>query len=370
MNIAWILTVTGCLFYLQPSHAELKLVQTLFRHGNRMPSYGRRIYPNDPYSAMTYEPEGFGGLTNAGKELAYKLGQYFRERYDKFLGPLYSKEIVRFRADENERVVMTAELVAASLFPPQEEQIWNSRLNWQPIPIWAPEFSNDHLYNGMFCPNFMKWRINVEKTDREVMKFEEENKEIYKYLSQHTGANITQSSTFSLRQIFYEQTDIGLELPKWTKSVFPNGKLDELAVFDIHIRTRTPELKKLLGGVWIQEWLKNIDNYLNGNDNRKAFMYAGHELTIAPILVVLDNFDNKIPSYCSSLIVELHENNNKHYVQVLYRNNDDTGILKIPGCGTGMCPLETFRNFVAPMLPEDIGELCGIEEDSKSTVQQ
>lgn len=46
-------------------------------------------------------------------------------------------------------------------------------------------------------------------------------------------------------------------------------------------------------------------------------MYAAHELTIAPILVVLDNYDNQIPSYCAALMFELHEDNNDYYVQVI-----------------------------------------------------
>lgn len=46
-------------------------------------------------------------------------------------------------------------------------------------------------------------------------------------------------------------------------------------------------------------------------------MYAGHDLTIAYILAALDNFDNKIPSYSSTLMFELHEEGNEHFVQVM-----------------------------------------------------
>ncbi|XP_031837653.1 venom acid phosphatase Acph-1 [Nomia melanderi] len=370
MNIVWILTIIGCLVYLQPCCADLKLVQALFRHGNRMPTKGAAIYPKDPYINETYYPEGHGGLSNVGKMSAYKLGQFFRARYDEFLGPIYSKDIIWFRADEIDRIVMTGELVAAGLYPPYKEQIWNDHLNWQPIPVWAPPMSTDYLYNGMFCANFKKWRDEVETTDGRLLKFEQDHTEIYKYLSEHTGANITQRNTFNLRQILYAQRDIGLELPEWTESVFPNGKLDELAVQDILIRTRTTKLKQLTGGIWILEFLKHVDDYLNQNDKRKAFMYAGHELNIASILVTLKNFDDEIPSYSSSLMFELHENDNQHYVQILYRNNGKLRALNIPGCSTAMCPLETFKNFVAPVLPQNPAELCGSAEKSVLGVKQ
>lgn len=50
--------------------------------------------------------------------LAYKLGEYFRERYGEFLGPFYSSKDIQFYSSEVERVVMTTELVAAALYPP------------------------------------------------------------------------------------------------------------------------------------------------------------------------------------------------------------------------------------------------------------
>lgn len=65
--------------------------------------------------------------------------------------------------------------------------------------------STDYLYNGMFCKNFKKWRTDVEKTDPDVIKHEKENKDVYEYLSQHTGGNVTQHVTFSLRQLLFAQ---------------------------------------------------------------------------------------------------------------------------------------------------------------------
>ncbi|XP_076643313.1 venom acid phosphatase Acph-1 [Halictus rubicundus] len=369
MNTVWILTIIGCLAYLQLCHAELKLLQAVFRHANRMPTNGRKTYPNDPYDDLTYEPEGYGGLTNVGKMSSFKLGEYFRERYNEFLGPVYTKETIWFRADEIERIVMTGELVAAGMYPPSKEQMWNPHLNWQPIPVWAPPMATDYLYNGLNCANFWQWRADVEKNDCGVAKFESENKDVYKYLSEHTGGNITQSRVFSLRQLLYAQRDIGLELPEWTKEVFP-GKLDDLAVYDILIRNRTPKMKQLLGGVWIKEWLNRVNDYLNRNDNRKAFMYASHELNLAAILVALDNFDYKVPSYSSTIMFELHEKNNQHFIQILYRNEGKIKTLKIPGCGTDLCPLETFKKFVAPVLPENVEELCGNSDESESAVKQ
>lgn len=356
----WILNIIICLFYLQPSIGELKQVQTIFRHGNRTPTNGSYVYPNDPYGNNTYEPEGLGALTNDGKRLAYKLGQYFRDRYDEFLGPLYSKKVITFYSSEVDRVVMTGELVAAGMYPPVGIQRWNTDLNWQPIPVWPipPAYS---MYGGLFCKSFKKMVSDVEQTDEGVKRYIKENKDIYEYLSKHTGTNITQDKVFNLRQILFAERDIGLELPEWTKPVFPDGKLDELVASDILIRSRTTKLKQLTGGIWIKELLKNVDNYINNTDTKKAIMYAAHELNIAYLLVALDNYDNQVPYYCNSIIFELHEEDNEYYVQIFYKNKDQVRILQIPGCGDKMCPLDVFRKFVQPVIPEDMVTLCESE---------
>lgn len=352
----WTLRFIVCLLCCQASLAELKLVQTIFRHGNKMPSQVN-IYPNDPYVNYTYEPAGKGGLTNVGKTNMYKVGQFFRERYEDFLGKIYTKENIWFRADEVDRTVMSGQLVAAGLYPPSEEQRWNPDLNWQPIPVWTIPATMDCLYTTPFSSKFHTMRNLVEETDEDVIQFEKDNKDIYKYLSEHTGGNVTQSKVFSLYQYLFAQKDIGLELPEWTKSVFPHGKLDELVIYDILIRTRTLELKQILGGLWIREWLNHVNDHISKKDTRKAFMYAAHDLNIAYILSALDNFDNEIPYYGNSLMFELHEDDNEYYVQVLYKNKDNIRVLKFSNCDT-MCPLDEFKKFVKPLISINMEEIC------------
>lgn len=65
----------------------------------------------------------------------YRLGQYLRERYDGFLGPCHMDEIMEIRSTGFGRTRKSALLVAAGLWPPRGEQIWNSQLPWQPIPV-------------------------------------------------------------------------------------------------------------------------------------------------------------------------------------------------------------------------------------------
>lgn len=318
------------------------------------------FYPNDPYKTLVRELGNQGGLTNDGKMSAYNLGQFLKSRYGEFLGPYYSKDNIQIRADAVDRTIMSGQLVAAALFPPYKQQRWNPDLDWQPIPVWMLPTAEDNLNNALFCNNYKKWRNNVETTDKQIMRFEEENRDVYKYLSEKTGYNITQSLVLSLRQVLYSERDIGLTLPQWTKSVFPDGKLDDLAAYDTVIQTRTPELKQLFGGTWLHEWLTHIDNYLNNTDSRTAFLYPAHEITLSTVLATLDNYDYQVPSYSSSLMFELHkEEDNQYYVKLLYRNQGSIRVLQFSECDDGMCPLNVFKKFVQPLISKDRGKLCG-----------
>lgn len=82
---------------------------------------------------------------------------------------------------------------------------WNPDLNWQPIPIWTMPIAMDCLYNTRYSSKFHILRNIVEETDENVIQFEKDNKDIYKYLSEHTGGNITQSTVFSLYQYLFDQ---------------------------------------------------------------------------------------------------------------------------------------------------------------------
>lgn len=52
----------------------------------------------------------------------YKVGQFFRKRYENFLGEIYTKENIWFRSDEVDRTAMSVQLVTTGLYPPSKQQ--------------------------------------------------------------------------------------------------------------------------------------------------------------------------------------------------------------------------------------------------------
>lgn len=91
-----------------------------------------------------------------GKQDVYQLGQHLRDMYQELIGTHYSTNKVYIRSTDYDRTLMSAQLIAAGLFPPSDDGIWNEQINWQPIPIHTIPISQEHLLAWHIpCPRFV-----------------------------------------------------------------------------------------------------------------------------------------------------------------------------------------------------------------------
>ncbi|KAG1714103.1 Testicular acid phosphatase [Nymphon striatum] len=132
---------------------KIALISAVHRHGARTPA---KFYPHDPH-AHDYWPRCTGQLTNEGKRQEYELGLFFRKQYGNFIGTRYFANKTYYRSTNVDRTLMSAQLVCAGLFPPQGDDVWNSKLMWQPIPIHTVSIKNDYLLRGdANCPKYFR----------------------------------------------------------------------------------------------------------------------------------------------------------------------------------------------------------------------
>lgn len=79
-----------------------------------------------------------------GKQQHYKLGKWFRNRYQERLFPHgYSVDKVHILSTSYDRAIMSAGANLAGLFPPTGNQTWNLHLPWQPMPIHTVSKAED-----------------------------------------------------------------------------------------------------------------------------------------------------------------------------------------------------------------------------------
>lgn len=339
---------------------DLKLVHILYRHGDRTPV---DPYPNDPYKRESWNV-GYGQLTSIGKRAHFKLGQWFRERYDGFLSSNYSEEEIIVRSTDVDRTLMSAMSNLAGLYPPSGYQKWNPDLDWQPIPVHTVPLDLDNLLSSHAdCPRFDHLQDEIMRSDW-MTSIVKDNQEMFQYISQHSGFNL--SDIVHLNYVYdtlFVETVHNKTLPEWTKKYFPGGPFEELSDLSFIVNTHTHELKRLKGGPYVKEVISHIDDFVKGTmepKKRKVFMYSAHDTTISSILNTLNVFDVIAPPYRSAVMIELYENQELGYhVKILYRNDTtrEPYQLILPGCEAN-CPLFKFKDLTASIIPEDWDVEC------------
>lgn len=156
------------------------------------------------------------------------------------------------------------------------------------------------------------------------------------------------------------EEEFGLDLPNWTKSVWPEP-ITSLAAKQYSISMGLPEMRKQLVGYLLDKILSDTkaNIQVNGKLSRKMHLYSAHESNLAHFLIALGVFEKPhIPNYASYIILELHEIDHEYGFKIFYEAWDGRGLkqLKMPNCKE-FCTLDVFEALIRDFLPED--NLCG-----------
>lgn len=341
--------------------SEVKLVNVIFRHGDRTPDSTYEMFPNDPYLNYTFYPTGFGQLTKEGKKREYSLGKFLRFRYNDFLGSLYTPKRVVCHSSDVDRAKMSSQLVLAGLFPPKNIQRWNPFLNWQPIPISYLPANNDNIILTINCPQYRKEYsriVNLPNVQAMNGKFQN----VLDDLTKLTGKKMeTVQDLYLLYHTFSSESSLKLPLPKWAYDYFPYGPLFDGAVATYDIQNFSPLLRKLNAGPMIRAMTDNMKAALNSTTapNTKIYLYSGHEINVASMLYAFNVYKPHVPKYSSAVILELRQIKQNYYVKLVYYRGIPPTIedLQIPGCDI-LCPFDKYLDLIKDVMPSDEEMIC------------
>jgi lysosomal acid phosphatase len=350
----------------EEEEGKLRFVVALFRHGDRTPL---EFYPTDPYKDPSQWTQGVGQLTNRGKHMQYELGKYLRQRYGSFLGEEYNENHIYVRSTDLDRTLASAQTNLAGLFPPRGNQIWNSDLLWQPIPVHTVPETQDSLLASAKCPRASELLAEVLASP-ELSETNGKYEWLYKYLTENTGENVTTPSKLNdVYDTLYVEQVHNKTLPEWTQKVYPE-EMQFLNDFNFKTKTWTHELKRLRSGPLIAnlvETFRKVETNTLDPKERKMFLYACHDTTLFNLMNSLDMFGGDIrpvpPPYASLVTVELREREGDggFFLSMDYRNDTarDPYPLVMPACGeSAHCPLDKFDSLTKELRPENWEAEC------------
>lgn len=150
-----------------------------------------------------------------GKRQLFDLGLYLRRRYNNLLGSRYSPNKVYIQSTDVDRALMSAEAALSGLFMPNDEEKWNDKILWQPVPVSGSNVSVSSFINrclavadhyqvhtipktfdhvltaGKDCPKYKALFANYMKQSKEVQRIYTEYTDLFSHLSRMSGLNIT-----------------------------------------------------------------------------------------------------------------------------------------------------------------------------------
>ncbi|EDV97978.1 lysosomal acid phosphatase [Drosophila grimshawi] len=352
--------------------STLELVHVLFRHGPRTPV---STYPKDPYLNETYEPYGWGQLTNPAKVELYKIGKQLRKRYRDILSPYYQPDMIHAEATQSSRSIMSLQLVLAGLFPPENTPMeWSMLLNWQPIPIYTePEATDKRLRQKAPCPRYDEAVWEVMHLP-EVVELHEQNSKLLQELTNITGLNVSYTHDVTNVYISLQSQQVyGLKMPKWTRNYYPD-KMRPLAVKSYTYDAYTTEMRKLKGGYYLEDVLKQMQSKVAGKlepASRKMVISCAHDWTISNVLSALNVWQGQMPRFSALIAIELRrrKGSGDYFVEIYFQNDPSKApqLLQVPGCSE-QCPIAQFQELIKDVLPHaPYEQLCIAKGTSDGT---
>ncbi|EEC04431.1 testicular acid phosphatase homolog [Ixodes scapularis] len=337
--------------------SSLRQLHVVYRHGDRTPT---SLYPKDPNSPSDF-PEGLGHITHKGKNDQYNLGRYLRVKYEDFLS--YDPNEMKARSSGRERCLESIQTNLAGLYPPRGKKVWNSEVDWQPVPIQTmPVDLDGMLYEDAICPKAEEEldRIRQSPEGAEVLN---SNANLMRTLQELSGKKMNDwVSVRDLLDTLTIERSRGLKIPDWALPLW--GNMTKVAKYTTILNYKSPTYNKFRAGLLIRDIVRHADQVKDGNSNVKLYMYAAHDVAIAAFTSAFGVFNQLAVPSSTAVITELHEDaNGNFFIQMLFKNDTTRKPyrLEIPGCEGFRCSLTTFKDLAKPYIPDDWRKECGLE---------
>ncbi|GMT32809.1 hypothetical protein PFISCL1PPCAC_24106, partial [Pristionchus fissidentatus] len=351
---------------------QLVFAQTLWRHGARIPT---GTYPNDPYQE-SYWGVPWGELTTGGMQQHFLQGQRLRQRYmmqNGLLNQKYSRYETTIRSADTPRCIQSAMANMAALYSnsptyPTATNGWPN--GWSPIPVHSRPFSEDReLEAGVSCPR----ADQLTKTREQQPAFQNflaSNWQLFATINANAGK--TYDPTFKtlielIGPLSVERDDFNLTMPQWVTDQFYFSLKAAVEYSENYVvgaagfgLPEDTELLRLRGGFMLKEWVKNINDTVNGATTTKYFGYSGHDTIERALLLTLGVKNDVVgpgnPDYASVIYCELWMRDGQYFVKMLYSPDSHSEMVDFSSqlhmkCLDGLCPLSEFLDYTKTYIP-------------------
>uniref|UniRef100_A0A9J2Q3T6 Histidine acid phosphatase n=1 Tax=Ascaris lumbricoides TaxID=6252 RepID=A0A9J2Q3T6_ASCLU len=344
----------------------LQSVQILFRHGQRAPTKFIIFPKEDPKLLDNFSVEA-GELTNDGIMQEYQLGHNIRSTYNTLIGQRYVPSKLLVLTGVDNRTVVSALSVLASLFPPEGDQVWTKVLQWQPIAVHTQPILDHFSFGALNCCPILSENIKKSKAYKEIAAQDPELKD---WLTNMTGINARDLTLYNniLDTLIIRACLKQLPPPIWAH----NSTMEEIFSTKQHLlHSQIIDTFLSQSGGWLMNlFVEGIENRIMNRTNHRLLLYSAvivipfldvsillkdysenflyfHDTTIQTFgkFLAIAELDTLIP-FGAYLALEHHLKDQQHIAELWYHPtlNGSRIRIMIPGC-PDPCHFETLKKL-------------------------
>ncbi|KAG5446215.1 Testicular acid phosphatase [Clonorchis sinensis] len=363
-----------------PPGMTLQNLHLVFRHGDRT---ALEHLLNDSARFEEIWPIGRGQLTDKGVLQSFKLGMWLRQQYDCYLKPQYNASDFYIRSTDYDRTLMSAQAVAAGLYPQKSSPLEPYGIQWKPVPVHTIPRDRETLLSVSKCNHLETLRHNA-MTSETAISFLASHRSLFHVINANRiKVKIDQFNIWKLHDMFICMRAHNIPLPSWcTEEIFQ--ELDEVGKYLwLLISNSTNELIKIEIGVFLKAFVEHLGTIVGGDGSIKLkngrilqpkhiMSYSAHDTHVGYILGAMGVLKLEKVPYAGAVILELigpdpPSSLENYRLRLRYKQgySDEIGEYRtLPSCPGQKelegCPLDLVLQQLEPFLldAEEYSKLC------------
>lgn len=292
----------------------------------------------------------------SGKLRQYNLGKWFRDRYDNILSRRYLKKELSVQSSNFDRCLMSAASNLAGLYNLSGNDMWLKNFPWEPVPIHTRTEENDpYLAMSQSCPRHEKLLNDLKEHNEIFQELPKKYRKEYEIVANHTGWNVAVDNFQGLYSAFYVYAMHNKSfIPAWAY-LLNKTNFVYLAGLSFASETFTDDLKTLKAGPFYHNLMQFFDLSITGEQSPKFLMLSAHDGTVVAALQIMGVYDFEPPEFTSTVIWELHmDEDGSYFMKIYYKkpSREELTELKISECGYP-CNYNNFSNIVGKYIVDE-----------------
>ena len=315
---------------------QLVMVVAVTRHGDRTP------FDQITNSPIDWKNEA-AELTPTGMNQLFHIGLSYHKNYietQKLLPEKFNNKYVAVYSSDTNRTMMSAESLLYGLYPlgsgallPDGQAALPKR--FQPIPIRMIPAESSLIMTPY--PDYLKIMKENVYGQTEWQLTEQRNQTNFASWSKILGNKIAGlNDVMTVADVLLVRSKNNIPLPAGlTDSA--QAQILKLYSWALAYEYQTKKVSTICGGELLQRIGNDISTKIANTNDRRFVYYSGHDLTILPLMTLMNHPLTQAPGYAAHIEFELYQDDAKNYsIKLIY-----------DGKQVDQYPLSTFNQLVA-----------------------